>query len=110
MAKKSHVASKVLIGAGAVAALAAGAAVFFTQTKTGKQAAKHARTAAHELSKKITLELHKAGKVSQKMYNDVVDDAVDQYSKKRKLAKNVSDELRGELKKEWKTVQREIKK
>lgn len=110
MAKKSHLASKMLVGAGAVAAIATGAALFLTKTKTGKEAVKQAKGAAHELSKKITSELHRAGKISQKMYNEVVDQAVDEYAKRRKLAKNVSTELRGELKKEWKTVKREIKK
>lgn len=110
MAKKSNLASKVLVGAGAVAAIATGAALFFSKTKTGQAAAKHAKLAAHELSKKITSELHRAGKISQKMYNEVVDQAVDEYAKRRKLAKDVSAELRGELKKEWNTVKREIKK
>lgn len=110
MAKKPHLASRLLVGAGAVAALATGAALFFTQTKSGKQAARQARTAAHELSQRIMRELHKTSKLSRQMYDEVVDQAVTEYAKKKKLAGKVSNSLRTELKKEWGTVRREIKK
>lgn len=108
MAKK--IASKILVGAGAVAAIATGAALFFTRTKTGQKTAKAAHDAARELSKTIVHEMHRSQKITQDAYNNVVKKVVTEYSKKKKLAAAAAQDLQKELKGEWREVKREIKK
>lgn len=103
--------AKIAVGTALGAALAAGAAAyFFTQTKTGKQAAKAIKEHAVHLSKEITTRVEKAKNLTQKKYNDIVDDIVDEYGKKKKLAQKNVDELKKDLKSHWKEVNREVSK
>lgn len=102
--------SAVAVGTTLGAMLAAGAATyFFTQTKAGKQAAKQIKTTAIGLSKEISSRLHSAQKVSQKKYEDIVEQVVDEYAAQKKVGKHTVVALKRDLKTHWKEVKRELK-
>lgn len=107
--KKSKL-GKVAAGTALAAALAAGAAAyFFTQTKSGKAAAKKIKEQAAHLSKEITHRVSTFRKVSQEKYNEIVDEIVDEYAKKKKIASAQVDSLKRDLKSHWKDVSHELK-
>lgn len=101
---------KVAAGTALGALLAAGAAAFFfTQTKVGKDAGKKIKEEATHLSKEISHRVSTFRKMSQEKYDEIVDDIVDEYGKKKKLAGTQMDSLKRDLKSHWKEVSRELK-
>ena len=101
----------VALGTGLGAVLAAGAAAyFFTQTKSGKSAAKQIKTTAVQLSRDISKRLHAAKKVSQAKYDEVVEEVVDEYAAQKKVGKQTVKALKRDLKTHWKAVQQELKR
>lgn len=108
MAKKK---SFVAIGTALGAVLAAGAAAyFFTQTKSGKQAAKKIKTSAVSLSREISQRVQAAKKLSQKKYNEIVEQVVDEYAVQKKVGKHTVVALKRDLKTHWRDVKCELKK
>lgn len=115
MAKKKSLMHKTLtrvaVGTTLGAVLAAGAAAyFFTQTKSGKQAAKQIKTAAINLSREINKRLQSAKQVSQKKYDEIVEEVVDEYAAQKKVGKHTVVALKRDLKTHWRDVKRELKK
>lgn len=113
--KKKHVVRKaiatVAVGTTVGAVLAAGAAAyFFTQTKSGKAAAKQIKTTAVGLSREIGQRIHTVKKVSQDKYNAIVEEVVDEYAAQKKVGKQTVKSLKRDLKTHWKDVQSELKK
>lgn len=103
--------SRIAVGTTLGAVLAAGAAAyFFTQTKSGKQAAKQIKTSAIHLSKEISKRLEKAKSVSQTKYNDIVEEVVDEYAAQKKVGKHTVVALKRDLKTHWRDVKQELKK
>jgi len=103
--------SRVAVGTTIGAVLAAGAAAyFFTQTKSGKQAAKQIKTSAIGLSREISKRVQSAKKISQSKYNDIVEEVVDEYAVQKKVGKHTVVALKRDLKTHWRDVKRELKK
>lgn len=114
MAKKKHLVRKTLstvaVGTTLGAILAAGAAAyFFTQTKSGKTAAKKIKTTAVGLSREINQRLGKIKRVSQSKYNDIVEQVVDEYAAQKKVGKHTVTALKRDLKTHWREVKRELR-
>ncbi len=103
--------AKFAVGAAVSAVLAAGAATyFFTQTASGKKAAKKIQAAAANLSKEITSRLEHLKKVTQSQYNNIVDQVVDEYAAQRKVGKQTVHALKRDLKNHWRQVNKELAK
>ena len=100
--------SRVAVGTTIGAVLAAGAAAyFFTQTKSGKQAATQIKTAAIGLSREISKRVQSAKKMQVK-YNDIVEE----WSRiccPEKVGKHTVVALKRDLKTHWRDVKRELK-
>ncbi len=108
LAKKAL--STVAIGTTLGAVLAAGAAAyFFTQTKSGKDAAKKIKTTAIGLSSEIGKRVHAVSKMTQEKYNAIVEEVVDEYAAQKKVGKETVKSLKRDLKTHWKAVQNELK-
>lgn len=108
LAKKAL--STVALGTTLGAVLAAGAAAyFFTQTKSGKQAAKKIKTTAVGLSSEIGQRVHAVSKMTQDKYNEIVEEVVDEYAAQKKVGKDTVKALKRDLKTHWKAVQQELK-
>ncbi|MDP3971212.1 MAG: hypothetical protein Q8P90_06020 [bacterium] len=102
---------KVAAGTAVGALLAAGAATyFFTQTKQGKKAAVKIKQTASELSKDISHKVSKARDMSKKKYDEIVDQIVDEYAEKKKVAETTVTSLKKDLKSHWADVNKELKK
>lgn len=102
--------SKYLIGAGVTAAVAAGVVGFLTQTKKGKALTKQGQKEIAVITKKIAKKADEVKRLSKEKYEEIVDDVVAEYEKKKKLTKAAGVELANELKKEWNEVKKELKK
>jgi paraquat-inducible protein B len=102
---------KIKFAAGlAVAALVAtGAALFLTQTSSGKKVVKKIKADAVELGKKVAHRVAKLKTISQKKYNEVVEEIVDEYAKKKKVAEKTAISMKKELKDHWHQVKKELK-
>lgn len=102
--------TKVGAGAAVAAVLASGvAAYYFTQTPQGKNTAKKIKKVATNLGKELAHRVAVAKKVSKQHYEAAVDELVDQYTKKKKVAKASAAHLKKDLKRNWKEVQVELK-
>ena len=106
--KSCDTASKFAAGAALGAVVAAGAALFFTQTKTGKKVVKDAHKHAANLGKEVVKKAEKAKTLTEKKYHKIVDEVVEDYAGKKKLAKDVSGKLKTDLKKNWTKVKKEL--
>ncbi len=103
--------SAIGLGAG-LAAAAIGAAVG-SYLLTGKRAAKTKRMLKGWMLKakgEVLEKLEMAGDVSEEMYYKAVDEMADKYSKVSGVAQEEVDELATELKKQWKVVNKGLKK
>ena len=107
---KTSKASKFLIGAGIAAATAAGVAAFLTQSKQGKELAKKGREHAADLSREVSKRVEKSAKMTKAMYEEMIDDIMVQYKKRKKLTEAAAKDLTAQLKKEWTQIQKELKK
>ncbi|MFA6474652.1 MAG: hypothetical protein WCV88_00440 [Patescibacteria group bacterium] len=109
MANKGSLVLGTTLGVGAV--LAAGvAAYFFGQTKSGKLTAKKIKDTAIDLSKDISKRVHVIKKISQKKYDEIVEQVVDEYAAQKKVGTGTVKSLKRDLKTHWKLVQRELKR
>ncbi|MFH0819256.1 MAG: hypothetical protein V1898_04640 [Patescibacteria group bacterium] len=102
---------KIAIGTtiGAIVA-ATGAVLFFTKTKAGEQTAKKIKEYATHLGKEISHKVTEIKDISQIKYEKIVDDIVDEYSKKKKIATTTTKAIKKDLKAHWKEVKKELKK
>ncbi len=97
-------------GAAVAAVLASGIATyFFTQTPTGKTATKKIKTTASELGKAISHRVAATKKITKEYYTTMVDDLVEDYAKRKKIAHASVKALKQDLKRNWKEVQKELK-
>lgn len=108
--KKSRKTSKFLVGAGVAAAVAGGVVAFLTQTKRGKALATKGKKQATEVAKKVAVEAGKVKKLSQAKYEELIDEILAEYTRKKNITKSAADELAQELKKEWNQVRKEFRK
>lgn len=101
---------KVGASAAVAAVLASGvAAYYFTQTPQGKNTAKKIKKVAANLGKELAHKVATAKKVSKQHYEEAIEELVDQYTKKKKIAATTADHLKKDLKRNWKEVQAELK-
>jgi hypothetical protein len=104
------VASKVAVGTTLAAVLAAGAAAyFFTKTESGKAAAKKIKTTVAGLSKDIAHRVSAAKHLTQKKYDEIVEQVVDEAAVQRKVAGHTVKALKRDLKAHWREVRSELK-
>lgn len=110
MSKHKKGIGKIAVGTTVGALLTAGAAAyFFTQTKTGKQAAKKIKEHAIHLGKEISHRVSKVRNLSKKKYDEIVDEIVDEYANKKKIASAQVVSLKKDLKSHWNDVQKELR-
>lgn len=102
--------SSYLIGAGVAAAVVAGVVGFLTKTKKGQQIAKKGYKEMVELGRMVAHRAEHVRNMTKQRYEELVDDVVAEYERKKKLTKDAAAELATELKKEWNKVKGEIKK
>ncbi len=104
-------AKRVALGTTLGAVLAASAAAyFFTQTKAGKKTVQTIKEHATHVSKEISHRVAKVRTLTKVKYEEIVDEIVDEYAGKKKIASKQVIELKNDLKAHWKDVQREVKK
>ena len=102
--------STVALGTTLSAILAAGAAAyFFTQTKSGKVAAKKIKTTAAGLSREISHRFSQAKTMTEKKYGEIVDEVVDEYAAQKKVGRHTVKALKRDLRAHWREVKREVK-
>jgi len=97
-----------VVGAALGTIVATATALFFTQTKSGKNVIKDAKRHALHLGKEVTRKVQKVKKLSQKKYEEIVDEVVDEYTTKKKIAKTEAVKVQKELKKKWNEVKKEL--
>ena len=100
---------KFALGTSVAALIAAGAAIFLTKTPAGKKVAKKMKLEAVELGKKAAVKLQSLKKISQKKYNQVIEQVVDDYTKSKKIAKHQSAAIKKDLKSHWREIRQELK-
>lgn len=110
MAKKKSSVSKFVVGASVAAAVTGGVIAFLTQTKHGKKLTAKAGKQMAEITKDLTARAEKAKNLTKKKYDEMVDDLIEEYKKKKKLTADAAQDLGKELKKEWTRISRELKK
>ena len=97
-----------VVGAALGTIVATATALFFTQTKSGKKVIKDARQHALHLGKAVTKKVQKVKKLSQQKYEEIVDEVVDEYTAKKKMARTEAQKMQKELKKKWAEVKKEL--
>jgi gas vesicle protein len=102
--RSSHLGAGVLVGA----AIGVAAATFL-QSKKGKAFTKDLQKKTMALQKKVAMELQKAGVMSEKKYQELVDKVVAYYVKTKDIAKSEIPEVKKVLLAHWKTIERELK-
>ena len=101
------------MGLGAGLAATAVAAALGNYLLTGKRAVKTKRILKSWMLKakgELLEQLEKTGGVGEGMYNQTVDQIAAKYSKMAGVAQNEVDEMAAELKKQWKVVNKGLKK
>lgn len=101
------------IGLGAGLAAAAIGAAVGNYLLTGKRATKTKRVLKGWMLKakgELLEQLENAGDVGEDMYYQAVDQVADKYSKMSGVAKEEVDDMAAELKKQWKVVNKGLKK
>jgi pyruvate formate-lyase activating enzyme-like uncharacterized protein len=58
----------------------------------------------------VSKRVEKGAKMTKKMYEDMIDDLMVEYTKRKKLTTAAAKELTAQLKKEWTQIQKELKK
>lgn len=84
-------------------------AALLTTTKTGKERRSELKKMSSELFAKILKEIEKMKVISKERYEEVVEKAVKDYGKKKKLAKAKINELTAELKEKWAEIKKNLK-
>jgi len=101
------------MGLGAGLAVAAIGAAIGSYLLTGPRTAKTKRVLKGWMLKakgELLEQLEKAGDVGEEMYNQAVDQITDKYSKMSGVAQDEVDEMKKELKKQWKLVEKGLAK
>ena len=84
-------------------------AALLTTSKTGKERQAELKKMSSELFGKILKEVEKMKMMSKEKYDEVVEKAVAEYGKKKKLAEATVKEVMGELKSKWAEIQKNLK-
>jgi len=88
--------------AGAVAGIALGvAASMFLSSKKGKELKGQAGEKVADFYKYIAPKLKNIGKMGEKEYKQFMKDAVEQYSKAKKLSAETAKDLMADMQKSW---------
>ena len=97
-----------LKGALIASALAAGAA-FFVNKKLSSGTKAEAKKTVVDLTKKIVSRLQSLKQMSKGNFDMVVDAVIDEYQKGKKMSTDTAKEVKGELKSQWKMIERELR-
>lgn len=97
-----------LIGSAVGALLGTAAALLFAP-QAGKKTRKELQKMSEEVSSMVSTELPKLKKMSKEAYEELVDNTVKEYGKKKKLAETMWMDLSKTLKGQWKEVEKKIK-
>ena len=94
----------VITGTAIAAAVAAGVVIFFTSTKKGQETSAKIKKYATDLGRKISEKCDECKDLTQKKYDEIVDQVVDEYGADKKLAAKVVTMIKTDLKKRWTDV------
>jgi gas vesicle protein len=89
-------------------ALIGTAAALFTTKKTGKERREELKKMSSDLFTKILKEVEKVKVMSREKYEAVVEKAVKEYGKKKRLAEKTMKEVMGELKSRWTEIKKNL--
>lgn len=106
---KSSKPSSYLLGVGVAAAVVAGVVGFLTKSRKGQQLAKKGYKELVELGRMVANRAEHVKDLTKKKYDEMVDEVVTDYERRKKLTRNAAAELATELKREWNKVSRELK-
>lgn len=95
------------MAAGVVVGLVAG---LFLRSKKGQALQKDAEKRAHLLQKQVMKKLESVDVLTQKTYDEVVDEVLVSYAKSKDVVKSELPMLRTELRKRWKLVKEYVDK
>lgn len=90
------------------AALAAGTAVVVNK-RISPQTKVKAKKTATDLTAKILKRIHLLKKVSKENYEKVVEAVLDEYKTSKELSASTIQELRRDLRGQWKNIEKELK-
>jgi gas vesicle protein len=90
-------------------ALIGTAAALLTTNKTGEERRAELKKMSSDLFAKILKEVEKMKVMSKEKYEEVVEKAVMEYGKRKKLARAQIKEVTEELKKKWTDIQKHMK-
>lgn len=99
---------KVKLGAGLIAAAAAGAYYLFG-TKDGGKKRKELRGWMLKVKGEVMDKMEDMKDVSEEKYNKLIETTVTKYSKSKKVGKKEAEALKKDLLKHWKNIKRELK-
>ena len=92
-----------------IASLVAGGAAYFLNKGLSKETKSDVKKAVSGLTKNILDRMKTLKGVSQMNFESVVDAAIDEYGIAKKMSKDTTGELRRELKSQWKAIEKELK-
>jgi gas vesicle protein len=90
-------------------ALLGSVAALLTTPKTGKERREEIKKISSDLFGKIVKEVQKMKELSQEKYEAVVEKAVEEYGKKKKIARATLEEMMDELKNKWVDIKKSLK-
>lgn len=96
----------VVAGTAVAAAVAAAVTIFFTSTKKGQETSAKIKKYATDLGQDISEKCQEQKELTRKKYDQIVDRAVDEYAANKKLARNVSEMVKKDLKKRYGEVEK----
>ena len=106
--KSSHLLAKVGIGL-AAATVAGAAATYFIYEKSSPKTRKKIRGWTLKAKGEVLERLEDLKVVNEKIYNQVIDEVGKKYKAAKKIDAKDIDKLTSELKKHWKSIQKEYK-
>jgi len=101
-----HLLAKVGIGL-AAATVAAAAGTYFIYEKSGPKTRKKMKGWTLKAKGEVLERLEDLKEVNEKVYYEVIDEVSKQYKKAKKIDAKDVDKLTAELKKHWKSIQKE---
>ena len=104
--KSGHLLAKVGIGL-AAATVAGAAATYFIYEKSSPKTKKKIRGWTLKAKGEVLERLEGLKEVNEKIYNEVIDKVGKQYKAAKKIDAKDVDKLTSELKKHWKSIQKE---
>ncbi|MBI5071283.1 YtxH domain-containing protein [Candidatus Falkowbacteria bacterium] len=90
-------------------ALIGTAAALLTTKKTGEERRAELKKMSSDLFAKILKEVEKMKVMSKEKYEEVVEKAVVEYGKRKKMAEKQIQEVMAELKSKWSDIQKHMK-